>query len=120
MARVAAVIALVSALAVTGAAATAAPRYGLADDAGKYADNGGGPFFARLRSLGMTENRATVLWYADQPAVAVDAPSPPPFAPRGFLPAAGAARRAPLPSSRSARTPPNCTPPAASLISFCS
>ena len=74
MARVAAVIALVSALAVTGAAAAAAPRYGLADDAGKYADNGGGPFFARLRSLGMTENRITVLWYADRPAVVVDAP----------------------------------------------
>jgi hypothetical protein len=37
-------------------------RYGVADDAGKYADDGGGNFFGVLNELGATENRVTLLW----------------------------------------------------------
>ena len=61
-------------LCVLGAAgpAGAAPRFGIADDAGKYADDGGEAFFGQLRSLGLTDNRVTILWYPDRPATIVE------------------------------------------------
>ena len=58
------------------APAWAEPGFGVADDGGKYSDDGGAAFFSRLLGLGMTENRITVLWHADRPATIVE---------RGFL-----------------------------------
>ncbi len=49
------------ALACAGGAA-AGLSFGVTDDAGKYADDGGGNFFAALSDFGGTENRVTVLW----------------------------------------------------------
>jgi len=39
-----------------------AVRFGVTEDAGKYADDGGVSFFATLNDLGMTENRMVVFW----------------------------------------------------------
>jgi hypothetical protein len=39
-----------------------AARFGIADDAGKYADDGGAAFLADARALGSTEVRVTVHW----------------------------------------------------------
>jgi hypothetical protein len=44
-----------------------AARFGFADDAGKYADDGGAAFFADLRAAGATDNRITVLWNPQRP-----------------------------------------------------
>jgi hypothetical protein len=57
-------LALVLALA---AAAGAAIRFGVAEDAGKYADDGGAKFFSMLGDLGMTQNRIAVFWDASAP-----------------------------------------------------
>jgi hypothetical protein len=43
------------------------PQYGVAEDASKYADDGGVHVYADLESLGMTVNRWTLLWYPDEP-----------------------------------------------------
>lgn len=43
-------------------AAAAGPAFGVADDAGKYADDGGSNFFLILNDIGLTENRMSVLW----------------------------------------------------------
>jgi hypothetical protein len=43
------------------------PRYGVAEDASKYADDGGVKVYADLEALGMTVNRWTLLWYPDEP-----------------------------------------------------
>ena len=59
-----AALASVAALAAPGAQAA---RLGFADDAGKYADDGGHAFFKDVRALGGTENRITVLWDPKQP-----------------------------------------------------
>ena len=56
----AALACLLSALALTGSAAGV--TYGVADDTGKYADDGGAAFFTSLRNVGMTENRMAVMW----------------------------------------------------------
>ena len=69
--RATVVAALLCALAAVGPAA-AAPRFGIADDAGKYADDGGPAFFERIRALGMTDNRITILWHPDRPAAIVE------------------------------------------------
>ena len=61
----AALACLLSALALTGAAA--ATTFGVADDTGKYADDGGVTFFASLDDLGMTENRVAVMWDPARP-----------------------------------------------------
>ena len=53
------------ALAVTPAAQAA--RFGFADDAGKYADDGGAAYFADLKAVGGTENRITVHWDPKRP-----------------------------------------------------
>jgi hypothetical protein len=66
----AALACLVFALALcSGAGAT---TYGVADDTGKYADDGGKVFFSRLNDVGMTENRVAVLWDATHPSTIVD------------------------------------------------
>jgi hypothetical protein len=36
--------------------------FGVTEDAGKYSRDGGGPFFAQLADLGMTENAITIYW----------------------------------------------------------
>ncbi len=74
-ARIALVAALLVALAAAGPAAAGkqpTARFGIADDAGKYADDGGQAFFARLGSLGMTDNRITILWDPAQPGTIVE------------------------------------------------
>jgi hypothetical protein len=48
------------ALAFAGAASST--TFGVADDAGKYADDSGAGFFSMLNDLGMTENRIAVFW----------------------------------------------------------
>ena len=63
--------ALLCALAAAAPAASA-PRFGIADDAGKYADDGGRAFFGRIGSLGMTDNRVTILWHPDRPDTIVE------------------------------------------------
>jgi hypothetical protein len=52
-----------------GASATV---YGVADDAGKYANDGGASFFSTLDDLGMTENRVTVQWDPAHPTTITD------------------------------------------------
>src|SRR4029453_17486038 len=59
-----------SALVLGGAAAST--TFGVADDAGKYADDGGAGFFTMLTDLGMTENRIAVFWDPARPTTIVD------------------------------------------------
>jgi hypothetical protein len=61
---------LLAALVFTSAASSTV--YGVADDAGKYADDGGASFFATLNDLGMTENRVTVTWDPANPTTITD------------------------------------------------
>jgi hypothetical protein len=58
--------------ALTFAGATSATTFGVADDAGKYADDGGAGFFSMLNDLGMTENRIAVFWDPAHPTTIVD------------------------------------------------
>jgi hypothetical protein len=68
----------VALLAVVGFALLAAvpvahgARFGLADDAGKYAEDGGASFFADARALGASEIRVTVLWDPLRPETIVE------------------------------------------------
>ena len=48
--------------------ARAEVQFGVTEDAGKYADDGGAAFFATLGDLGMTQNRIVVFWNPDEPA----------------------------------------------------
>jgi hypothetical protein len=50
------------------ASAHGAVRFGVTEDAGKYADDGGATFFPMLTDLGMTQNRITVFWDPAHPA----------------------------------------------------
>src|SRR3989440_11582856 len=59
-----------AALVLTGAASST--TFGVADDAGKYAADGGASFFTMLTQLGMTENRMAVFWDPSQPDTIVD------------------------------------------------
>jgi hypothetical protein len=59
-----------AALALAGAAS--GTTFGVADDAGKYADDGGAGFFSMLNDLGMTENRMAVFWDPANPTTIVD------------------------------------------------
>ena len=64
-------------LAAAAAALAAAPgaqaaRFGFADDAGKYADDGGAAYFDDLKAAGGTENRITVLWDPKRPATILE------------------------------------------------
>src|SRR5215213_3128518 len=71
MRKVAAVLAcIVVALAFAGAASST--TFGVADDAGKYADDSGANFFSMLNDLGMTENRMAVFWDPANPTTIVD------------------------------------------------
>jgi hypothetical protein len=71
MRRIAAVLACACAsLALAGAASST--TFGVADDAGKYAQDGGAGFFTMLTQLGMTENRMAVFWDPSQPTTIVD------------------------------------------------
>src|SRR6266568_1173303 len=69
--RITAVLACAcTALALAGAGSST--TFGVADDAGKYADDGGSGFFHMLTDLGMTENRMAVFWDPSQPNTIVD------------------------------------------------
>ena len=46
--------------------------YGVAEDASKYADDGGTKVYADLEQLGMKENRWTLLWYPEEPTKEFD------------------------------------------------
>ena len=59
-----------AALALTGAASST--TFGVADDAGKYSEDGGAGFFHMLTDLGMTENRMAVFWDPSRPDTIVD------------------------------------------------
>jgi hypothetical protein len=61
-----------AALALAGSASST--TFGVADDAGKYADDGGASFFNMLTDLGMTENRIAVFWDPANPTTIVDQP----------------------------------------------
>lgn len=45
---------------------------GVADDTGKYASDGGAWFYSEMNSVGLTENRISVLWDPLQPTTIVD------------------------------------------------
>jgi len=58
-------------LIVTGAA-SAGPRIGFAEDATKYADDGGNKLFTEMNKLGATTNRVAVFWNAGAPTTIQD------------------------------------------------
>jgi hypothetical protein len=69
--RITAVLACAcAALALAGAGSST--TFGVADDAGKYAEDGGAGFFTMLTQLGMTENRMAVFWDPTQPTTIYD------------------------------------------------
>ncbi len=59
-----------AALALAGGASST--TFGVADDAGKYANDGGAGFFDLLTQLGMSENRMAVFWDPANPTTIVD------------------------------------------------
>jgi hypothetical protein len=59
-----------AALALAGVASST--TFGVADDAGKYAQDGGAQFFNMLTDIGMTENRIAVFWDPANPTTIVD------------------------------------------------
>jgi hypothetical protein len=71
MTRISAVFACACAALVLAGAASST-TFGVADDAGKYADDGGAGFFTMLTDLGMTENRIAVFWDPARPTTIVD------------------------------------------------
>src|SRR5256714_2322462 len=66
----AALAAAMTALILAGAAQTA--TFGITDDAGKYAEDGGASFFSMLNDLAMNENRMTVRWDPASPTTIGD------------------------------------------------
>jgi polysaccharide biosynthesis protein PslG len=60
-------VAAIAAAALSAASGAQAARFGFADDAGKYAEDGGAAYFNDLRAAGGTENRITVLWDPKRP-----------------------------------------------------
>jgi hypothetical protein len=72
----AAVCSLLCLVCVTTASGGVAPRIlvGVADDTGKYADGGGGSFFAQVSSLGLSVDRMTVTWDPARPLTIIEAP----------------------------------------------
>ena len=62
--------------ALTAAPAHATPRFGVAEDATKYADDGGASLYPKLTALGMETNRMTVHWDPTDPTTIQE---------RGFL-----------------------------------
>src|SRR3954449_2060726 len=71
MRRMTAVVAS-ACLALVLAGAASSTTFGVADDAGKYAEDGGAGFFTMLTQLGMTENRMAAFWDPAQPATIYD------------------------------------------------
>ncbi|HVP74656.1 MAG TPA: hypothetical protein VMS63_01440 [Gaiellaceae bacterium] len=71
MKRILTLFMFVLALAFVGAA-SAGPRIGFAEDATKYADDGGQRLFAEMDKLGATTNRVAVFWNADAPTTIQD------------------------------------------------
>jgi hypothetical protein len=71
MGRISAVVAAACAALVLAGSASST-TFGVADDAGKYAEDGGAGFFATLTDLGMTENRIAVFWDPAKPTTIVD------------------------------------------------
>ena len=59
--------AAVAAAALAATPAAQAARFGFADDAGKYADDGGVEYFTDLKAAGGTDNRITVHWDPARP-----------------------------------------------------
>src|SRR5437870_10752786 len=59
-----------TALVLAGTASST--TFGVADDAGKYADDGGAQFFTMLTDISMTENRMAVFWDPANPTTIVD------------------------------------------------
>ncbi len=59
-----------------GHAVTAVPpiNWGVADDASKYADDGGAWFYTQLAGASLTENRWTLAWDASNPTVITELP----------------------------------------------
>ena len=66
--------AAVAAAALAATPVAQAARFGFADDAGKYADDGGVAFFSDLKAAGGTENRITVHWDPDRPSAILEKP----------------------------------------------
>src|SRR3954467_591754 len=58
--------------ALTLARGASSTTFGVADDAGKYSEDGGASFFHMLTDLGMTENRMAVFWDPSRPDTIVD------------------------------------------------
>jgi hypothetical protein len=57
---------------IVAGAASAGPRIGFAEDATKYADDGGNRLFTEMNKLGTTTNRVAVFWNADEPTTIQD------------------------------------------------
>ena len=76
-AAVAAVLCAGVCIGALGASAAGQPspvRFGVADDTGKYANDGGAAFFAQIASLGLRDDRMTVIWDPAHPTVITDRP----------------------------------------------
>jgi hypothetical protein len=65
-------LAAVATVALSAVSSAQGARFGFADDAGKYAEDGGTAYFSDLRAAGGTENRVTVLWDPDRPLHVID------------------------------------------------
>ena len=74
MKKLTAVLAAVCALGAIASSASAGVSFGVSDDTGKYANDGGYSFLSMLNDVGLTENRVTVRWDATQPTTIVDRP----------------------------------------------
>ncbi|MGZ8740945.1 MAG: hypothetical protein ACXWZ8_10165 [Gaiellaceae bacterium] len=72
--RIGVVLAALGLALLVAAPTASAARFGLADDAGKYADDGGEAFFADARALGSSEVRITVLWDPLRPGTILEQP----------------------------------------------
>src|SRR5207247_10039799 len=71
--RITAVLACAcAALSLAGGASST--TFGVADDAGRYSEDGGASFFHMLTDLGMTENRTTDFLYASDHVTFFDEP----------------------------------------------
>ena len=84
MKKLTAVLAAVCALGAVASNASAGVSFGVSDDAGKYAGDGGYSFLAMLNDVGLTENRVTVRWDPAQPTTIVDRPFLNEFVPRAL------------------------------------
>ncbi|TML73335.1 MAG: hypothetical protein E6G13_03490 [Actinobacteria bacterium] len=72
MRAIAALLPLCAILVIAGSAS--ATTFGITDDAGKYASDGGAGFFSTLNDLGLNENRVSVQWDPSRPTTIVDQP----------------------------------------------